>query len=102
MTDTICIVCHAEVPESQQAAHLASAHPAPEGGFVFHMDARPYRTDRPSMTVTELLLLVGATPTYPLFQKGTRSNGDDVFIPQGCAVDLTQDPWFYAVPPATY
>jgi hypothetical protein len=98
----ICIVCHAAVPEAQQAEHLASAHPAPKAGFVFHFDARRYHTYKPSMMVTELLLLVGATPMYPLFQKRLSGNGDDVFIPQGCAVDMTQDPWFYAIPPATF
>lgn len=105
MTDTVCIVCRAEVPKSKQAEHLSSAHPTPDGGFAFHFDARPYRTLKPSMMVTELLTLVGATVTYPLFQKRRHWSGRDVgdaFIPQGCAVDLTQDPWFYAIPPATF
>lgn len=77
----ICQVCGFSVNPTERESHLREAHPAPEGGFTFHYDARPYRTDKPSMMVSELLMLVNGQVTYHLYQGGIGPDGERIFIP---------------------
>jgi hypothetical protein len=98
MNDNFCMICGEPVAgEPAQAAHLTAKHPGP---FKFHYDARPYSTDKPSMLVQDLLKLVGGNVQYLFYEHlGTDAH---VFYAQAQAVDLTREPWFYSIPPATY
>lgn len=96
---TQCIICRARVPVGTEAAHLAQVHPSPVGGFLFYHDERRYYTDRPSMQVTEVRRLVDSSPLYQFL---VDQGGIDVALNDGQAVDLTREPHFYSVPPATY
>lgn len=91
-----CHICGEQVPKPEQAAHLATKHPGPH---VFHYEAREYQTDKPSMLVCELLTLVKGALTYQFYED---RNGENIPFSHGQAVDLTRDPWFYSIPPATY
>jgi hypothetical protein len=91
-----CIVCGAEVPKAEQATHLRYAHPGP---FYFWHDARRFATASPSMLVGELKQLVGCTVTYPFHEE---RDGKEIYYSDGQAVDLTREPHFFSVPPATY
>jgi hypothetical protein len=91
-----CHVCGEQVAKPDQAAHLIARHPGPH---VFHYDAREYQTDKPSMLVSELLALVKGEVTYSFYEE---RDGEHFYFSHGQAVDLTRDPWFYSVPPATF
>lgn len=94
-----CVVCGESVPLYDQADHLRLKHPAPSGGFRFWYDERPYLTDKRSMPVGDLLKLVDGSPTYYFYMEVR--GGKDVPLHHGDAVDLTQEPRFYCVPPAS-
>jgi hypothetical protein len=98
-TKMMCAICREDVDLVEAESHLAMRHPAPTGGFLFFHDARPFRTEHPSMLVWELKRFVRATNMYPLYQQHA---GGDVGLNDGQAVDLTQEPRFYSLPPATY
>lgn len=91
-----CHVCGEHVSKPDQAAHFAAKHPGPH---VFHHDAVEYHTDKPSMTVHELKQIVRCNPTYSFCEE---RNGEHMHFSDGQAVDLTRDPWFYSIPPATF
>lgn len=95
----LCQVCLASVDAEHQADHLASAHPAPPEGFLFYYNGLPFYTAQPSMLVWELLGLVGGNPMYEFSE--SRDGGKHSFN-HGNAVDLTREPHFFAIPPATF
>jgi hypothetical protein len=90
-----CLICGVQVHPSEQENHLRAAHPGP---FKFWHDGREFETRRPSMMVLELKQLVKCTPTYQLFEE---REGHDVAQGDGVAVDLTHEPHFFSIPPAT-
>lgn len=95
-----CVLCGENVPLYDQADHLRVRHPAPDPkGFRFFLDGREYWSQKPSMLVAELIAMTGASPSYSF--EGER-NGERVPFAHGNAVDLTQEPHFFTVPPATY
>lgn len=94
-----CSICHERVAAEQTDEHLATAHPTPPEGFQFFYDGQAYRTDRPSMQVSELLTLVNGGRTYQFYE-----DRDGALIPlsHAQAVDLTNGPRrFFSIPPAT-
>lgn len=93
---TRCACCSGMFFPHEQAAHLKSAH---GGKHLFWHDARPYTTDKPSMTVGELKRIVICTPIYHLYED---RDGEHIFHCDGVAVDLTRKPHFFSIPPATY
>lgn len=96
-----CAVCGTTVPFGQQSEHLAAAHPPPLEGWPFWFDGRPYRSDVPSMIVAELLVKVGASTIYRTKQiVGTGDARREFDVSHDQAVDLTQQPQFFAIPPA--
>lgn len=93
-----CLICGLAVEKSAQAEHLRTVHPSPEGGFPFFLDGRLCHSDEPSMLVVDVKSRYGSTTTYHLYQQ--LSPDEDVFLSDGQAVDLTQCPHFFAIPPA--
>ncbi len=93
---SLCCICGEFVEPDATDAHLADKHPAPRGGFRFTFDAAEFYTDKPSMSVLDLLALVGRGDAglYTLYQ------GDHEVV--GNAVDVTREPQFFLVPPARY
>lgn len=93
-----CVICHEVVHLGQRDAHLAAAHPTPIGGFEFFHNAVGYRTDRPSMRVTDLLAVVGASAIYQVYED---REGTMIPFSHEQSVDLTNGPRrFYSLPPA--
>lgn len=90
-----CIVCGKTVATTDQQEHLASNHLGPH---YFWFDAKKYRTMKPSMPVTDLKRLAGASPLYTVFED--REGGDKAWGDSE-SVDLTRAPHFWAVPYAT-
>lgn len=90
-----CIVCGKTVIETDTKEHLANNHLGPH---YFWFAARKFRTMEPSMLVSDLKKLVDAAPNEPVFE-----DRDDKLIPwgDGVCVDLTREPHFTAIPPAT-
>lgn len=97
--DANCFVCGKHVAAKDQAAHLRLQHPTPTGGFRFWFDGKAYRTDKPSVLVMDILKMVDYPPTYQFFEE--RKTGD-VPLSHMNSVDLTREPHFYCVPPATW
>lgn len=91
-----CLICGEVVAPSSQMAHLQQIHPGP---FVFWHDARRFTTHHPSMLVADLKHLVGCTVSYHLYQE---LDGKNIPFNDGNAVDLTREPHFYSLPPATF
>ncbi len=91
-----CIVCGKTVATTDQQEHLATNHLGPH---YFWFDAKKHRTMKPSMTMGEIVVMVGASPMYLCYE-----DRDNVMrgIGHGEAVDLTCEPHFCAIPPATY
>lgn len=97
---TPCICCGELVADSQAEEHLRLRHPAPQGGFLFYVDAQSYYLPEPSLLVGELLTKIGGQLTYQFYEK---RDGQDWPLSHGQAVDLTNGPhYFVLVPPATY
>lgn len=91
-----CVVCGFEAGHHEQADnHLKHAHPGP---FKFWMDGREFETKEPSMTVGQIKSLTGTSSQYQFFLE--RLPVDAAFS-DGQAVDLTHEPRFYCIPPAT-
>lgn len=99
MNEAACHICGVTVPTHLQLAHLTSTHPTPVVGFRFSYEGREYRSDQPSMTVSELLRLVGGSAMHQFCEQ---RDGQMFPLSHGNAVDLTREPRFYSVPYATY
>lgn len=94
-----CRVCMEDVNEGAETEHLVAAHPAPEGGFVFFYEGKPFTTPKPSMLVGELLTLVQGNAMYQFYEE---REGEMFPLSHGNAVDVTRCPHFFVVPPATF
>lgn len=93
----ICIVCGRGYVASEEEEHLRNNHLGP---FEFWFDMRKYKTRLPSMTVGELVKIADASLYNQVFQD-LFGNGPDVPLSHSISVDLTREPHFYSVPPAT-
>jgi hypothetical protein len=72
--------------------------------YRFFVDAKPYDTDKPSLTGAEVKAIAGITPTYQLFLEEEGETPDRA-ISDGEAIELKEGEHtrhFYAVPPATF
>lgn len=96
MTDRAGIVCGKTVAAADEKTHLATYHLGPH---YFWFNARRYCTAYPSILVSELKKLVGASPIHPVIQ--TIDGRPDIWYGDGVAVDLTREPHFFTVPSAT-
>jgi hypothetical protein len=92
---TTCIVCGKLVAFTDQDEHLKANHLGPH---YFWFDARKFKTDKPSDTISAIKAVAGASPLYQVFEE---RDGGDLAWGDGQSVDLTHFPHFYAVPPAT-
>lgn len=102
MSEAACLMCGEKVVESLQASHLAERHPPTEGfGYRLHIDAILYYSPVPSMTILELKHLYKCEPTYSTMVE-YEPNSEPHYLSDGNAIDLTNDPWVYFVPPATF
>lgn len=95
----LCAICRSSFSIDETEQHLRSAHVPPVEGFLFFYNGRSYRTQKPSMLVSELLCLVWGSVTSQFYEQ--RENKMIPFS-QEQAVDLTKQPWFVSIPPATY
>ena len=91
----LCVVCGKSVAEADQAEHLETNHLGPH---YFRWEAVGYRTDRPSMTVAELLKMMGRTDGPMIFEE---RNGERIHYAHGQSVDMTRNPQFFVDLPAT-
>lgn len=91
-----CVVCGEAIELYAQSDHLRFKHPAPNSdGFKFWLNGRAYFSQYPSMLVGELMKLADAPMTYIFDDESGYS-----YAHQN-AVDLTHEPHFYCIPPAT-
>lgn len=91
-----CIVCKREVPEGYESEHLSANHFGPH---IFWFNMRQHQTMEPSMTMGDVVKMVDGNTRYHVFEE---REGGDIPWGHGVAVDLTNTPRFYTVPPATY
>ena len=92
-----CVVCGRGYADADVEEHLRNGHLGP---FEFWFDMRKYKTPAPSMTVGELVKMVDASIMNMVF-RDMFGAGPDVPLGHGESVDLTREPHFYCVPPAT-
>ena len=96
MSKRQCIVCQQWVREGDEKEHLRASHLGPH---YFWFDCRQFRTMEPSMTMGDIRKLVDAPTFYPVFED---RDGEEIPWGDGVAVDLTREPHFFAIPPATW
>ena len=96
-----CVICNEQVEIYDQADHLKFKHPSksPVGGFPFWVDGQQFTADEPSMNVGDLLNQFGLSTTYAFYME---VRDELVPLSHGNSVDLTQEPHFCSIPPATY
>lgn len=95
-----CIICLENVDPCSQATHLRTKHATPSEGFRFWLDGRPCFADKPSMLAGDLLKAFDGD----IFGHFYQDLGNGPFghpIGHGQAVDLTSEPHFYVLLPAT-
>jgi len=97
-----CAVCMEMVNKADQRTHLETRHPAPAGGFKFFYNGQTFYSEKPSMYVRDLLALVNGNVMGHFYMERTKRDGGDVAFAHGEAVDLTRQPRFYTLLPATY
>lgn len=68
--------------------------------YDFWFNMRRFTSEKPRATIAELKAMANATPNYDTY-KDMFGKGRDVAFGEGEAVDLTEEPHFYTVPPAT-
>lgn len=96
----ICKICHEEVPASEQETHLAQEHPPKDSrGFRFYVDGAEHFAEKPSMLIAQLKQLVGGGFGYRTIVNYNGSP-DDHHLSDGEAIDLTNSPMVFFVPPA--
>jgi hypothetical protein len=96
MTETSkCAVCGKDIMPADFKDHLTTNHLGPH---YFWCDGRKFRTMEPSMTGARIKALANASSGYQMFRE---QEGGDIPVSDGVAEDLTREPHFYAVPPAT-
>src|ERR1019366_3032074 len=92
-----CVVCKRFYAENNLDEHLQNNHLGPH---EFWFDMRKYKTSAPSMTIGELVKMVDASTINQVFEDMLGAS-PDVPLSHNMAVDLTREPHFYCVPPAT-
>lgn len=97
MKEAACIVCGKIVTKADQEEHLRSQHLGPH---YFWFDGLRFKSDKPSATIAELKAMTGLGIAYQTFLE-VIGDGPDRGVGDGEAVDLTHEPHFYAIPPAT-
>lgn len=90
-----CVVCGKVVIETDIQEHLSAAHLGPH---YFWFNAKKYRTMEPSMKIIEIVKMVDASTIYQVYED---RDGHEIPWSHGASVDLTQEPHFFALPPAT-
>lgn len=93
-----CAVCGETVAIYDQADHLRLRHPTPTSGFKFWLNGRMHATEKPSMLVREL---IAATDSQVIASYLFEDDAGKQYAHDN-AVDLTQEPHFFMLPPATY
>jgi hypothetical protein len=96
-TEAICAVCGKAVAAPDQEEHLRTNHFGPH---YFWLDGMRYRSTEPSMRMAEIKALTKCAAIYQVYQKD-KHGGDNIARDDGDSIDLTQEPHFFAVPPAT-
>lgn len=66
--------------------------------YNFWFNMRRFSSENPRTTIAELKEMANASPGYHTYKE---VDGGDVAYGDGEAVDLTGEPRFYTVPPAT-
>lgn len=97
----VCTVCGKSVANTDVDEHLKTNHLGPH---YFWFSAQRFRTHEPSMTVCDVKQLVNCSSSYQFFQDrngGQPGTQDLVYFSDDQSVDLTREPHFSAVPPAT-
>jgi len=97
MSEAWLIVCHECVELGSQKAHLGTKHDTPAGGFRFWWDGVAHFSDKPSMLVGDLQSQLGNAMGFVLEDR----NGANLYGSDDQAVDLTREPHFFALLPAT-
>lgn len=95
MGERQCIVCNRFVPQGYEQDHLRANHLGPH---VWWFNAQQFQTMEPSMTAAEIKRLADTSSGYQFFEE---RDGKCTYYSDGQAVDLTNRPHFFAVPPAT-
>ena len=90
-----CAICKKEVPQGYEQDHLQSNHLGPH---TFWFEARKYVTEKPSMTVAEIMELAGSIRLAHFFEE---RDGKQIFYGHDTSVDLTHQPHFFILLPAT-
>lgn len=90
-----CIVCKKFVADTDVEEHLGANHLGPH---YFWFNAQKYRTMSPSMEMSDVKRLANAGPLYQVFEE---RDGKDIYHSDSMNVDLTREPHFWAIPPAT-
>jgi len=102
MTEAACLMCGEKVVDWLQANHLAAKHPPTEGfGYRLHVNGVLTYSPKPSMTIQELKSCVPCDPTY-MTTVQYEPGGKEHYLTDGQAIDLTNDPWVFFTPPATF
>ena len=96
MGERTCIVCGKLVPAGYETDHLRANHLGPHH---FWFNAKKHLTMEPSMTIADIKKMVDAVPGYQVFRE--RPGDTDLGIGDSESVDLTNEPHFWAAPPAT-
>src|SRR5271168_4639415 len=94
-----CIICNEQVHLANQAAHLRTKHATPSGGFRFWWDGTLHFTDKPSMLIGDLRRACNS-PVHGFVVQEVSDK--QVYLSDDEAVDLTMEPHFYILLPATY
>lgn len=96
-TEKMCAICGKAVKNDDQQDHLDSQHLGPH---YFWLDARPYRTMKPSMRGDELIRLCDAK-IPPMGRLVESRDGLEIDYLLNNSVDLTKAPHFRIIYPAT-
>jgi hypothetical protein len=100
-----CLICGEQVVDWLQDNHLAAKHPPPERhGFKFHIDGKECFSHKPSMEIIAIktMFKVGGMYQAHVEYKTPHGYTDDYCLSDSQSIDLTNDPWIYFVPPATF
>lgn len=99
MGELQCAVCKKMVDAADTEAHLLDNHLGPHR---FWMDCREYKITHPSLTVTELRAITNGGPCGHGWVMEERTDGRDVSYGDSESVDLTHQPRFYILLPASW
>jgi hypothetical protein len=98
MPEAVCLICQEPVELGNQEDHLRTKHATPATGFRFWLDAVAHFADKPSMLIADLRKQCNVTP-HGFFVQDV--GGQWTYYSDGQAVDLTKEPHFFILLPAT-